>query len=348
MHARWLAAHSRPRAGAAAARYDRSVWAGARSWPLSRDGTVAATVTIGGFATRVTVWNPRRVASSARARDVARCRFGRPRPGFDQTARSLLINTDRPARSLPRDTSSTRARTAIVRHDFSLQSSASGPRSPAHSQRIAHRHDAIARRRRSRRLTGRTLRSWFTLRSSECLNIGNGAGSGTAGLYTAGYTAYIGNVPAPSNVSRSKKRFIAMRWHERTREPFGAGVAVAVNASGAAVGSRRTARPRRRLRCGAACLVWQGNGATVQLAPASPLSVAYAIDDRGRVTGMLEDADHRHYAFLYANGTLHRLDDLARAPGWRFECGYAFTPGGGIVGIGTYRGTATAFIVTGL
>jgi hypothetical protein len=42
---------------------------------------------------------------------------------------------------------------------------------------------------------------------------------------------------------------------------------------------------------------------------------------------------------------LRRLDDLVRAPEWRFECGYAFTPSGDIVGIGTYRGKAAGFLI---
>jgi hypothetical protein len=94
--------------------------------------------------------------------------------------------------------------------------------------------------------------------------------------------------------------------------------------------------------------MWPAGGGSIELASASPLSVAYAIDPRGRVTGMLEDAQRRHYAFLWVGGRLRRLDDLVGVSAWRFECGYAFTPDGGIVGIGTYRGRATGFVVEGI
>jgi hypothetical protein len=63
---------------------------------------------------------------------------------------------------------------------------------------------------------------------------------------------------------------------------------------------------------------------------------------------MLEDDAGRHYAYLWENGVLRRLDDVARAPQWRFECAYAFGPGGWIVGTGTYRGTPAGFILSGL
>jgi hypothetical protein len=63
---------------------------------------------------------------------------------------------------------------------------------------------------------------------------------------------------------------------------------------------------------------------------------------------MVQDDDGRHYAFLWQNGTLRRLDDVVRARNWRFECGYAFGPDGAIVGIGTYRGSPAVFEIAGL
>lgn len=184
------------------------------------------------------------------------------------------------------------------------------------------------------------------LRSNQCLNMGNGVALGTAGMYTAGYTAYINGVPAPSNVVSQNERFVAMRWHDRTREPLGTGVAIAIDTAGNAAGADLPPgegaafdAPHAR--------IWSG-GSTIGPADSAPASVAYAIDSRNRVTGMVEDGDSRHYAFLWENGVLRRLDDIARAPGWRFECGYAFAPDGGIVGIGTYRGNAAAFLIDGL
>lgn len=184
------------------------------------------------------------------------------------------------------------------------------------------------------------------LRSNQCLNMGNGVALATAGLYAAGYTAYINGVPAPSNAVSQNERFVAMRWYNRTREPLGSGVAIAINAAGNAAGAdvppgegAAFDAPHAR--------IW-ADGSTITPADSAPASVAYAIDSRNRVVGMMVDRNSRHYAFLWTNGTLHRLDDLVDAPGWRFECGYAFTPGGGIAGIGTFRGNAAAFVIDGI
>lgn len=185
------------------------------------------------------------------------------------------------------------------------------------------------------------------LRSNQCLNMGNGVALATAGLYTAGYAAYINGVPAPSNVVSQNERFVAMRWHERTRESLGPGVAIAVNADGDAAGADVPPGKGAAFAAAPHARVWIG-GSAIEPANSAAASVAYAIDSRNRVIGMIEDGDGRHYAFLWANGSLRRLDDLVRAPGWRFECGYAFAPGGAIVGIGTYRGNAAAFAIEGL
>ncbi len=185
------------------------------------------------------------------------------------------------------------------------------------------------------------------LRSNLCDNMGNGVALATAGLFAAGYAATINHVPAPSNVVSSNERFTALRWEGRSRRPLGPGVAVAVAANGNAAGAdlppggvAYNAAPHAR--------VWLDGATAVDLAPDAPLSVAYAVDARGRVAGMLEDAAHRHRAFLWQNGRLRLLDDVARMPGWRFECAYAFAPDGSIAGIGTYRGTPSAFRIWGL
>src|ERR1700736_893758 len=77
----------------------------------------------------------------------------------------------------------------------------------------------------------------------------------------------------------------------------------------------------------------------------SSRSAAYAIDDRDRVIGTLQDRTGRHYAFVWRTGVLRRLDDVVRAPQRRFESAYAFTDDGGILEIGTHDGVPTAFIV---
>lgn len=185
------------------------------------------------------------------------------------------------------------------------------------------------------------------LRSSQCLNMGNGVALGTAGMFTVGYTAYINGVPAPSNVVSQNERFVAVRWRDRTREPLGPGIAIAVNAAGNAAGADVPPGKGAAFAAAPHARVWIAGSATAP-ADSAAVSVAYAIDSRDRVAGMLQDGDGRHYAFLWDGRTVHRLDDLIRAPGWRFECGYAFTPTGALVGIGTFRGKAAAFTIEGL
>jgi hypothetical protein len=61
---------------------------------------------------------------------------------------------------------------------------------------------------------------------------------------------------------------------------------------------------------------------------------------------MIEGDDGRHHAFLWQAGRLQLLDDIAHAAGWHFESAYAFSPDGSIAGIGVFRGTATAFLMS--
>lgn len=302
---------------------------------VSIDGTIAATITLGGFRARAISWN--RSGRFTLARVPGRI------AGFDQNG-ALLVDSDRPrrlagSRVMPIDMTSCEnfpqaSVGPVLAGVLSNGTLIATMRSPA----MVNLDDT----------SGQNAPVVLHLRSRQCLNMGNGIALGTAGLYTAGYTAYIANVPAPSNVVSSRERFVAMRWHERTREPLGAGVALAINAAGEATGADVPPGSGAAYVAVSHARFWRGDGTGIDLAPNSPLSVGYAIDDRNRITGMLEGGDQRHYAFLWDAGTLRRLDDLVHAPGWRFECGYAFTPSGGIVGIGTYRGVAEAFQITGL
>ncbi|MEO6835563.1 MAG: hypothetical protein ABI231_06610 [Candidatus Tumulicola sp.] len=302
---------------------------------VSDDGTIAATLTLHGFVTRPIVW----------AKGGAPYRLAGVRgsvAGFDGTG-TLLINSDRPRRlgagapaidmtsceDFPHAT--TGPNLAGVLSNGALIATMQSPA-------MVNLDDT----------SGQNAPVVLHLRSRQCLNMGNGIALATAGLYTAGYVAFIANVPAPSNVISSKERFVAMRWHERTREALGAGVALAINAAGAAAGADVPPGSGAAYDVAPHARLWRADGSVVELAPNSPLSAGYAIDQRNRVTGMMQDARGLHYAFLWDGATLRRLDDVVNAPGWRFECGYAFAPGGGIVGIGTYRGNAAAFEVDGL
>ncbi|MGA8534259.1 MAG: hypothetical protein WB615_09155 [Candidatus Tumulicola sp.] len=307
---------------------------GARSlMTVSSDGAIAATVTIGGFRTRAIVWD--------RDGHVRLTSISGWVAGFDLSG-ALLIDADRPQRWL-------RGRASPI-DTASCESFPHASVGPAIAGVLSN--GALIATMRSPAMvdlddtSGQNAPVVLHLRSRQCLNMGNGIALTTAGLYSAGYAASINNVPAPSNVASSRERFIAMRWHERTREALGNGVALAINSAGAAAGA--DVPPGAAYGIPPHARFWPGNGSTVEIAPTSPVSAAYAVDDRNRVTGMLEDAQRRHYAFLWENGTLRRLDDVAGAPGWRFECGYAFAPGGGIIGIGTFRGNAAAFEIDGL
>lgn len=279
---------------------------------LSADGSVSATITIRGFLSRSVVW-PGFAAV--------------PRPAAkDSPAIALLrrLCEDFPKASLGPVIAGTLADGSIV---ATMQSPA-----------MVDLDDT----------SGQYAPVVLHLRSNQCLNMGNGVALGTAGMYAAGYTPYINRVPAPSNVISAREAFVAMRWHDRTPERLGDGVAIAVNAQGDAVGANVPPGKGSAFDTLPHARIWIGNQAPIQPAETAAASVAYAIDARDRVTGMLQDGSGRHYAFLWEGGALYRLDDLVRAPGWRFECGYAFDAGGGVVGIGTYRGTPAGFVVSGL
>ena len=302
------------------------------------DGTIAASVTIRGFIKRIVMW---RTTGGYVLPDLRGATFV---AGFDSNG-ALLANGEQPVREFGSATSP-----IDLRSCENFPQSSAGPLiagalvdgsliATMQSPPMVDLDDA----------SGQYAPVVLHLRSGQCLNMGNGVALGTGGLYTAGYTAYIANVPAPSNVISERERFVAMRWHERTREPLGEGVAVAVAANGTAAGSDAPPGSGAAFNRAPHALLWYaGSSTAVELAAQSPSSVAYAVDDRNRVAGMVEDESRRHFAFLWQNGVLRRLDDLVRVPGWRFESAYAFGTGDAIVGIGTYRGTAAAFEVTGL
>lgn len=301
----------------------------------SHDGWIAATLTIGGFAKRVILWRPNGTYRL----------FETPssQAGFD-TSDSLLLNAGRPAR-VSRDSPADSIDTSTCE---SFPQLSSGPVLAG-----ALRNGALIATMLSPPVvdlddtSGSRAPVALYLWSGHCYNMGNGIALGTDGLYSAGYVAYIANVPAPSNAISEKERFVATRWLVRTGQSLGSGVAIAVNADGTTVGA--DAPPGDlAYEFSPHALLWQPGHATTEVAPGSAVSVAYAVDEKGRVAGMLEDARGRHYAFIWENGRVQRLDDIVGASDWRFECAYAFAPNGAIVGIGRYRGRPAAFVVEGI
>jgi hypothetical protein len=301
----------------------------------SPDGRIAATLTVGGFAKRVILW---RSNGSYRMFDVPSSLAG-----FD-TSDSLLLNTGRPARvsgdspAVPVDMSTCE----------SFPQLSSGPVLAG-----GLRNGALVATMLSPPVvdlddtSGSRAPVALYLWSGYCYNMGNGIALGTDGLYTAGYVAYIANVPAPSNAISNKERFVATRWNVRTGQALGSGVAIAVNEDGTVVGA--DAPPGDlAYEFSPHALLWQPGHAALEIAGDSAVSVAYAVDEKGRVAGMLEDARGHHYAFIWENGALRRLDDVVASPDWRFECVYAFARDGAMVGIGRYRGRPSAFVIEGI
>jgi probable HAF family extracellular repeat protein len=301
----------------------------------SRDGQIAATLTIGGFAKRAILWRS----------DGSYRLFEAPSSvaGFD-SSNSLLLNAGRPTR-VWRDSPADAIDTSTCE---SFPQLSSGPVLAG-----ALRNGAVIATMLSPPVvdlddtSGSRAPVALYLWSGHCYNMGNGIALGTDGLYTAGYVGYIANVPAPSNAVSEKERFVATRWLVRTGEALGNGVALAVNAGGTTVGA--DAPPGDlAYEFSPHALLWRPGHDALEVAPGSALSVAYAVDENGRVAGMLEDAQGRHYAFLWENGRLRRIDDEVGSSDWRFECAYAFTPDGGIVGIGRYRGRPSVFVLKGI
>jgi probable HAF family extracellular repeat protein len=193
-------------------------------------------------------------------------------------------------------------------------------------------------------LSGQLAPIVVRLRGSECAYLGNGTAIATAGPYAAGYAGYVGNVPqSPSVVT--KQRYVALRWHGDERKVLGPGAALALTPDGSAAGA--DAPPGLGPSYGVVphARLWPASGNPFDLDAGPNVSVAYALDASGRAAGMVESPDGRHHAFLWQDGKMQLLDDLAHAPDWRFECAYAFAPDGSIAGIGIFRGKATAFVM---
>ncbi|HEY3674689.1 MAG TPA: hypothetical protein VGK84_01725 [Candidatus Tumulicola sp.] len=299
------------------------------------DGSLAATVTIDGYLRRPVLWS--------RSGRYETFDVDGTIDGFDN-AGALLVDASRPLRLERGRLASIDLRDCENFPQFSVGATVTGTlsngtliatmRSPA----IVNLDDT----------SGSTAPVVLHLRDRRCLNLGNGVALATAGMYAAGYTGYIAGVPAPSNVVSDRERFVAMRWLDRERQSLGPGAALAIDASGEAAGADVPPEHGGAFGVSPHARYWNASGVSQEIVAQGLASAAYAIDARGRVTGVLLDAQGRHRAFLWQNGRLRTLDDIAGAPDWRFECGYAFTPSGAVVGIGTYRGRPEAFEIEGL
>jgi hypothetical protein len=200
------------------------------------------------------------------------------------------------------------------------------------------------------------------LDAQGCRVIGRATVRAIAGRFAAGFRGYLGSAMVPLGFNTVQQRFVAVIWRDGRLRELGAGVALGVNSQGVCVGA--TAFPGQSETGGFTeitttngqpavshtyrfavphAALWRTDGTRIVLETGR--SVAYAIDGGERVIGMLQDPTGRHYAFLWQDGVLRRLEDIVRAHHWRFESAYAFTPDGGILGIGTHDGVASAFIL---
>jgi probable HAF family extracellular repeat protein len=196
---------------------------------------------------------------------------------------------------------------------------------------------------------------------SSCRLLGRAILRAVRGTYAAGYRGYLYDRPAPTILNRVEQTYRAVRWYGATERELGPGVGLAVNAHGvvagassvpafyltAAGGSTDAAGVTHAYSYTAAvphARVWDAAGRARDIAPGAERSVAYDVADDGTVAGMLESREGKHYAFMWRDGVLCRLDDMPHPAGWRFESAYAIAPGGAIVGIGTLRGIATVFV----
>jgi hypothetical protein len=182
----------------------------------------------------------------------------------------------------------------------------------------------------------------------KCTVIGRFAIRGIRGDYAVGFRTYVRGTPAPLNYDTDWQTSVAIRWSGHQIHELGQGRAFAVSLDGTCVGAAYLEYEHvvnDQIYGIPSAAVWRMDGSRILIAPQSPRSIAYSIDDRHRVIGMLEDKNGHHFAFVWRDGVLKRLDDIVQAPRWRFESAYAFTDDGGIVGIGTHDGVAMAYIV---
>jgi probable HAF family extracellular repeat protein len=182
----------------------------------------------------------------------------------------------------------------------------------------------------------------FVIDGGTCLALGRAVVLGLRDRWAAGYHGYLDNYLAPTILNQEQQRVVAVRWHDSALAELGAGVAYAVTSQGLTVGAdaRAGGYPAKEK---PHAVAWDLRGRNIKLARDAPRSVAYDVGDDGTAVGTLQDADGKHYAFLWRDGHLERLDDLPHPSGWRFESAYSIAPDGTVAGIATHDGTPVVF-----
>jgi len=194
--------------------------------------------------------------------------------------------------------------------------------------------------------------------SERCLTLGTGVVTGMRGSSVVGYLGELDGRPAPVAVNQMAQHMEAIRWRAGHEQPLGPGVALAITAGGVVVGASALpghvgesatgnffGPPGTYAFATPHAVLWTSAGRRTALVHGDRQSVAWDIDPRQTVVGMLQSVDGRHHAFRRTrDGRVERLDDLAHPAGWRFECAYAIDANGTIAGIGTHDGIATGFL----
>ena len=191
----------------------------------------------------------------------------------------------------------------------------------------------------------------------RCTNLGSAILTSINGINAAGYLGYLNQRPAAWFINRIAQRLVALRWMNGREQNLGAGVPFAITDKGFTVGATALpghageevygnffGPPGRYEFPAPHAVAWLTNGNAVRLTSGDARSVAWDVAEDETVVGTEQMPNGKRYAFRVRHGRLERLDDLPHPPGWRFESAYAIGRDGSIVGIGSYRGTPTAFV----
>ncbi len=179
-----------------------------------------------------------------------------------------------------------------------------------------------------------------------CYRLGRATVQALRGRYAAGWRVYHGRYQSSTTLVFDRARYVAVRWYDRLLQELGPGVALDVAADGTAVGADRYPEfDQGAFEHAVRARLWQTNGHAVDIGPVGFNSIAHAVDEHGRVVGMLEHKG-RFDAFLWHDGHLKTLDDLLRQPDWHFEAAFDLSSDGRVAGVGRYHGVDSIFVAT--
>ena len=184
------------------------------------------------------------------------------------------------------------------------------------------------------------------VRGSRCIDLGRAYVTAQRGEYLGGYRGYLSatsRVLGPSSVNTDSEYYVAVRWFDLVASELGPGVVFDVASDGTCVGADGLPGAASATHA----TVWDPAGHSRRVLAGDASSVAYAVDDGGRVAGTLVDAaTKRRYAFVATGTDVRRLDDLVADPRWRLEYAYRFLADGRIVGTGTHDGVPAIFVAS--